>query len=581
MMSKLFQDLRYAIRNLRRNPVFTLVALLSLALGIGCNTAIFSLLDQIMLRPLPVSHPEQLVILGDPGPANGHVEMHYSAHVEMSYPMYRDIRDRNAVFSGVLARYGTQLSLAWQGHSEQVNGELVSGNYFDMLGVSTLLGRPFHPSDDLKPGAHPVAILSHGYWVRRFAANPRILNQTIRLNALPMTIIGVTPDGFNGVAVGEAPDVFVPMMMKARMTPGWDDLDNRRSVWPNVIARLKSGVTIQHAQAAMNAFWHPILEMEMAQMGAKSARFRKEFTGKQMVVLPGAKGFSNMRELFSTSLIVLMAMVGLLLLIACANVANLLLARAASRQREISIRLALGAGRLRLIRQLLTETLLLALAGGLLGLMVADWSGNFLLHFFASGGGARALNAGPDTRVLVFTGVLSVLTGVLFGLVPAFQITHHSLADTLKEQAGNLSGAAGQLQFRKALVVAQIALSLLLLIGAGLFARSLVNLRHIDVGFRSDHLITFGVSPGLNGYSQPQMLSLYKRLREDIAALPGVREVSLADIGVLDNSDASRNINVEGHREHEGEDMDVNYSSTGPAYIHTLGIPARRGPRYQ
>ncbi len=576
-MAKLVQDLRYSIRNLRRNPVFTVVALLSLALGIGCNTAIFSLLDQVMLRRLPVTQPGRLVVLSDPGPYQGRHSSHYSSPVEMSYPMYRDIRDGDPVFDGVLARLSTELSLAWQGSTEQINGELVSGNYFDVLGVSAALGRPFHSSDDVKPGGHPVAVLSHGFWVRRFAANPGILNQNIRLNSLPMTVVGIAPPGFQGVSVGDRTDVFVPMMMKAQMTPGWDDLENRRSIWVNVLARLKPGITMQQAQTASTAFWHPILQMELDKMGAKPSRFRQQFASKQMRVLPGATGLSGIREHFSTSLIVLMIMVGLLLLIACANVANLLLARAAARQREVAIRLALGSGRGRLIRQLLTESVLLSVAGGLLGLLVADWSGTFLLHFFAADDGAQTLSAGPDPRVLGFTAALSILTGLLFGLMPALQTTRHALADTLKEQAGNLSSAASQLQFRKALVVAQIALSLLLLVGAGLFARSLVNLRHTDTGFRTDHMMTFGINPELNAYTQVQMRSFYKQLRENIAALPGVRMVTLADMGVLNDSNRGSNINVEGHRDQEGEDTNVNRSDAGPGYMATLGIPIIAG----
>jgi putative ABC transport system permease protein len=574
-MLKLLEDVRYALRGLQKSPLFTTVALASLAIGIGANTAVFSLMDQALLRSLPIRQPEQLVLFSAPGPRSGNINTNYGDEVSFSYPMYRDFRDRNQVFSGVLARFPAYFSLSWHDQTERISGDLVSGNYFDTLGVHAAIGRTFTEDDDRKPGAEPVVMLSYGYWKRRFGADPGVLNQSIILSAHSMTIVGVAQAGFKGVAVGEAPDVFVPMMMQGLMTPRGNDLENRHSYWLNIFARLKPGVPAQQAEAAMNVAWKPMLELEAKDIATEKVRTR--FMNRHLFLKDGARGISGAPEELGAAIKILMGMVGLLLLIACANVANLLMARATSRQREIGIRLAMGASRFQLIRQLLTESLVLALGGGLIGLLVADWTGGGLLSFLPDEPSTHGLTSHPDLRVFLFALALSVLTGVLFGLVPAIQGTRTQLASTLKDQATGVVGGFGQLRFRKGLVVTQVALSLVLLIGAGLFARSLYNVKNIDVGLRADHLIQFTIQPALNGYSQERMKTLFERLQEDISRLPGIRAVSMAEETVLAGDSEGGNIKVAGYQPKEDEDMQVNENYVGPGYFATMGIPLLAG----
>jgi predicted permease len=568
-----FEDLRYALRGLRKSPMFTIVALLSLGLGIGANTAIFSLMDQALLRSLPVKHPEQLVLLSANGPRRGQINTSYGDVYTFSYPMYRDFRDGNQVFSGVLARFPINFSMSWHDATERVYGDLVSGNYFEVLGVHAAIGRTLNQEDDRTPGAHPVVMLSYGYWKRRFGGDPGVLNQTIMLNAHPMTIVGIAQVGFKGVGVGEAPEVFVPMMMRNEMSPLMSDLESRRSMWLNIFGRLKPGVSRQQAEAAMNTFWKPILELEAKDLNF-SQRVRAQFLNRHLSLLQGRKGISSASEQVSSAFVVLMSMVGLLLLIACANVANLLIARATARQREISIRLAIGASRVRLIRQLMVESLLLAFGGGMLGLLVAEWTGEALLSFLPSDPSVMGISSQPDGRVLLFALALSVVTGILFGILPSLQASKTDLASTLKDQAsGVVGGGLGHLRVRKGLVVSQVALSLMLLIGAGLFARSLYNLKNIDAGFHTDHLISFAVQPSLNGYSQERMRSLFERLQANIARLPGIRAASMAEIALLAGDNEDTSIEIEGYHAKEDEDMIVTQNKIGPGFFATMGIP--------
>jgi predicted permease len=572
-MPNLLEDVRYALRGLQKSPLFTIVALASLAIGIGANTAVFSLMDQALLRSLPVKNPEQLVLFRAPGPRRGSINTNYSDEVTFSYPMYREFRDGNPVFSGVMARFPISFSMSWHDQTERVYGDLVSGNYFDVLGVHAAIGRTFTPEDDRKPGGEPMVVLSYGYWKRRFGADPGVLNQVVTLNAHPMTIVGVAQAGFKSVGVGEAPDVFVPMMMQGVMMPRGSDLEKRSSMWLNIFARLKPGISRQQAEVAMNAFWKPILQAEAKDMPNMSQNVRTRFVNRHLSLQAGGQGITGAPPEFGAAIEILMGMVGLLLLIACANVASLLIARATSRQREVGIRLAMGASRLRLIRQLLTESLLLALGGGLLGLLVADWTGAGLLTFLPDDPSARGISSHPDARVFLFSLALSVLTGVLFGLVPAIQGTRAELAATLKDQATGVVGGFGHLRFRKGLVVTQVALSLVLLIGSGLFARSLYNVKNIDVGFHTDHLIQFTIQPSLNGYSQARMLALFERLREDISRLPGIRAVSMAEEPVLSGDIESGGFKVEGYQAKEEDDMVASENYVGPGYFATRGIP--------
>ena len=573
--------MRYAIRVLGKSPSFTLVAILSLAFGIGANTAIFTLLDQVLLRALPVRAPQQLVLLRFSGSDQGSLRSRDDNHgLYFSYPMYRDLRDRNTVFSGMLATFNYDIAVNWHGQTERASTELVSGNYFDLLGVRPALGRMFQQSDDVAPEANPVAVLSYGYWQRRFGRDPTVLNQTIRVNDHPFTVIGVTAPGFRSVVIGDAPDVFAPMMMKAQLTPGWNDLENRRSRWLYIVARLKPDVTAKQAEAAINPIWYSLRRMELEQMHNPPQRLRTQFMQTHLSLLDGAKGLSPLRNQFSTALVALMAMVGLVLLIACANVANLLLARGAARQREIAIRFALGASRLQVMRQLVLESAVLAAVGGALGILLASVVAQVLLRALPAETRLEfAFSSRPDLRTLAFTLAVTALTGILFGLAPAFQAARSGIASALKEQTGSVAGG-GQARFRKLLVAAQTGLSLLLMVGAGLFARSLYNLKNQDLGFRTDHLLAFEIDPKLNGYSSAQIFSMYNRLTGQLASEPGVRAVTCSRMGLITDSNSGSNITVAGYHEKEGEDMNPNFDQVCPGYLSAAGIPLMEGREF-
>jgi predicted permease len=574
----IFEELRYALRNLRKTPVFTAVAVGSLALGIGANTAIFSLLDQVLLRMLPVKNPQELVRLYfGQGPFRGSQRCNSDC---ISYPTYRDLRDRNQVFSGVLARWPMPMSFAEGDRTERVRGELVSGNYFDVLGVRPALGRMFTQDDDRQVNGHPLTILSYRFWQTRFAGDPSVLNRSVHVNGQPMTVVGVAAPGFLGVEVGRAVDVFVPMAMKPVMTPNWNDLDVRTSVWTYAIGRLKPGISPEAARASMQVLGRQILESEIGAFDGVDESFRARYVKKATVVQDVSKGQSDLREQFSTPLAVLMGMVGLVLLIACANVANLLLARAAARQKEIAVRLALGAGRARVIRQLLVESTTLSLAGGAAGLAIAYWGGQVLLQFLPGGGQTEALSSAPDFRVLLFAFGLSVLTGIVFGLVPAIQSTRPALATALKEQASNVSASAGQARLRMALVAGQVALSLVLLIGAGLFARSLFKLKDVNPGFRTENLLGFSINPALNGYPQQRILELFMRLEDALVKLPGVRQVATVEIAPLSGDDNMGTIHVEGYEPKPQESMNPYINWVGPGYFSAMGIPLVAGREF-
>jgi predicted permease len=578
-MSALSENLRYALRNLRKSPVFTGVAVLSLGLGIGANTAIFTLMDQVLLRTLPVKDPHELVEMRISGPNQGAMRCHGDLNCH-SYPFYRDIRDRNQVFSGVLARYAVPLALTYGTHTERARGELVSGNYFEVLGIGTAIGRTLTNEDDRTPGAHPVAVISYDYWSRRFGRDPGILNQKILINSQPMTIIGVSEPGFSGVSISDRTEVMIPIAMKATATPTWVDFENRRSLWLEMIARRKPGVSVSQAVAGMQTIMKPILEEESKTLKNWNQKNLDRFINKKVTITDAARGRAGFRRQFETPLIVLMSMVGVLLLIACANMANLLLARAAGRQKEIAIRLALGAGRGRVMRQLLVESLTLAMLGGLAGLLIANWAGSLLLQFLPAEGAGRALSTTPDLRVLIFTFALSLVTGVLFGMAPALQSTHPKLADTLKDQASNVSAGKAHVRIRKSLVAAQVALSLLLLIGAGLFAKSLYNLKNVATGYNAESVLAFSIDASINGYTQPRMQELFDRLNERLLSTPGVRSAALAEVPVLAGSTSMSTVIVEGYKRKEDEDMNPHVNFVGPAFFATLGVPLLRGREF-
>ncbi len=574
MIDTLLRDLRFTLRLLARAPLFTAVIVATLALGIGANAVIFNLLDQVLLRRLPVKNPQELVVLDGPGAFQGFT----IGPQTFSYPMYRDFRDRNTVFSGVIARFPTNLNLSDGSGTEQVRGELVSGNFFDVLGVQAAIGRTLTDNDDRTPGAHPVAMLSHGFWLRRFGGSPAVLNRVVTVNGQPLTVVGVTVPGFNGVVIGDAPDVFVPLMMKAQMTPTWDRLFERRARWVNVLARLGPGVGVEQASAAMNVLYRQINEAELREVRGGSARFRQAYVDKRLQVLPGANGLSGLRAQISLPLYLLMGMVGLVLIIACANVANLLLARAVSRQREIAIRLSLGAGRRDLARQLLIESLVLALAGGGAGVLLAAFAGPTLLQALPFDEAGRAFRAEPDARVLGVMLAVTVATGLVFGLAPVLQLIRPSLVTTLKEEATAVAG--GSVALRKTLVVAQVALSMLLLVGSGLFARSLYNLRTLDPGFTTGRLLSFDVNPALNGYTQERVRALAEELTRSIGAVPGVETASIAQVPVLRDSLAQITVRVDGYQPREEENMNPGVNWVAPGFFATMQLPLIAGREF-
>ena len=577
-MGTLLQDLRYAARTFRKSPVFVVVAILSLAFGIGANTAIFTLVDQVLLRLLPVKDPQQLVLLWGRGP---HMGSNNGRH-KLSYPMYEDFRDHNQVFSGMACYWDSDMSVSADGRTERVEGELVSGTYFQVLGVNPAMGRVFTPDDDKSPDGAPYAVISYRYWLSRFAGSPEVLGKKIVVNGYPLTIVGVSQAGFDGTDPGATTQVRVPVMMKAEMDPvgnGFDyNLKARRGRWVNVIGRMKPGVTMEQAKASLQPFFHQILEMEVQQkeFAHVEPENRQRFLTMWIDLLPASKGDSDLRRQFSSALLVLTAIVGLVLLIACANVANLLIARAAARQKEIAVRLALGASRGRIVSQLLIESLALAMAGGLAGLLMAVWMDQALIGFLPTGGSQLTLSTTPDWRILVFTFGVSVLTGVIFGLVPALQATRPQLAGTLKDQVGSIAGGTS-VALRKALVAAQVTLSLLLLIGAGLFVRSLQNLKDLDPGFSTSNLLEFEINPTLNGYKPERSLDFYRQLRDNLNAMPGVESSALAVMPVLAGNEWDNSVAVEGYAHRPSETPDPHMQFISPDFFNTLHIPILKG----
>jgi predicted permease len=573
-MSPFLRDLRYALRVLRRSPLFTGVAVLSLALGIGANAAIFTLVNQLILQQLPVKNPEQLVLLTARG-------KHYGSNNgpnALSYPMYQDFRDKNQVFSGMFARVGSTFSLSSEGRTELAAGEFVSGNYFPVLGVGAAIGRVFTASDDLVQGANPIAVLSYRYWKTRFNGDPGVVGRKIVLDGRPFTIIGVSAATFDGIAPGYSPQIRIPLTMNDVFSDQFKQLNERRRRFINVFGRLKPGVSMDQAKASLQPLFHQITNMEVRMPAfAKASNYSKsEFLKMWMDTLPASKGRSQLREQFSKPLLALMAIVALVLLIACSNLANLLIARASARQKEIALRLALGAGRGQLIRQLLVESVLLSTIGGVAGLGLAVFIDKALISFLPVGTTPMTLSGSPDWTVLGFTGLVSVLTGVLFGLVPALQATRPELAPTLKDQASNVVGGTA-VALRKGLVVAQVALSLLLLVGAGLFIQSLNKLKDLKPGFETDNLITFEVEPTLNGAKQAQVTSYYRQLLDRLRAVPGVTSVGTAVMALLEGNEWDNSVTIEGYGARADERLDPHMQFTFPGFFDALRIPLLRG----
>src|SRR6516162_3433489 len=575
-MHTFLQEIRLGVRQMRKAPVFTVVAVLTLALGIGANTAVFTLLDQALLRSLPVSHPEQLVRLHWTGDAPGHFNSYGGDDNDyFSYPMYRDLRSMNTVFQDVIANDQQNVAIRWNNKPDMAACELVSGNYFEKLGVRAALGRLIVPSDEAL-NANFVVVLSFNYWKAHFASDPTVVNQTLLINTQPFTIIGVAPPGFHSIVAGSVEDLFVPITAKGIITPRWQDLEDRRSQWITLAARLKPGVTRQQAEVALAPLWHSLRGEEFKTLQRKD-RWQKPFLDdSRLQVFDSARGFSPLRDQISIPLMVLMGMVGLLVLMACVNVSSLLLVRAAGRAREISVRYAMGAGRWQIVRQLLIEGVLLGLVGGGLGLVVAPFVSQVLIRRLLSGGNQELpFSHTPDLRVLLFAFGLALLVSLAFSLAPALHFVNPDLVSSLKQQT--LTSSGSKLRFRRFLVVAQIALSLLLLISAGLFVRTLRNLQSVNLGFTPGHLLGFNVNPRLAGYQPEQVAGLSKRTLEALSALPGVRAVAVTDDPDLAGNNDNGGIRIVGYNQQENENMQVERPWVSSQYFSTMQVPLLAG----
>jgi predicted permease len=562
-VSALRQDLRYAVRMLARHPGFTIVAVLSLALGIGANATVFGWVRGILLEPLPgVRDVGRLVV-----PAFSSRE---DAERSLSYPDYEDYRDRNSVFSGFIVHDMQALSLGHDDRAERIWGEMVSGNYFDLLGVRPQQGRAFLPEEDATPGTHPVVVLSHALWQRSFGGDPATVGRIIQLNKHPFTVIGIAPAGFQGTEVGLGLDAWIPMMMHAVMQEGGDRLEERGNRWLDALARLKPGATLDQAEAEMRTLARHLND-----------EHPDTNIGIDVALHPLWRSPQGATRVLGPVLLMLMAAVGAVLLIACANVANLLMVRATGRQREIAIRLSLGAGRWRLIRMLLTESLLLALAGGVLAVVMALWTSDALRLFVPRTDFPVSLSIGVDRGVLLFTLLLSLLTGALFGLAPALQASRPDLVRSLKQESAATTAGRSTGRLRSLLVVAQVSLSLVLLVLAGLFLRSVQKARGMDPGFNPQNVLLASIDLFPNGYEPDQGRELYDRIRERIGALPGVRAVSLARRTPLGlGGSSSTNFTVEGYQPAEGEIPTAFYNMVGPDYFRTMEIPIARGREF-
>ena len=559
----MINDLRYAFRMLLKNPGFTAVAVSTLALGIGANTAIFSVIDAVMLRKLPVRNPQELIQLATVG--------RYGVS-SFSHPAYKRFRDQNHVCSEMAAiGWLNKLDASINGQAETVEGRIASGNFFSLLGVGAAIGRTFTIEDDSAPLKIPVAVISYAYWKRRFGLDPSVVGKSITLNRTPFTIVGVAAAGFSSPEVAYSPDLYVPMMMEPAFHDEQSWLDQLDYHWLRIMGRLKPGVSREQARANLEGIHSQILADNP--MKGWSPAERKDYLAARLDVASAASGivFGLPKE-FSQTLSILMGMVALVLLIACANVANLLLGRATVRQKEIAVRLAIGAGRFRLIRQFLTESVMLAIAAGALGLLCAYWAGDAIVALMSIGRSPLLLDLRPDPRVLGFTGSISLLATILFGLAPAFRGTQVDLTPALKERAASLGSTRSRLGLGKGLVVSQVALSLLLLFGAGLFVRTLENLENLDPGFDRKAVLVFDIDPIKSGYKGPAVSRFYEQVLERINAIPGVRSASLSLMepitggGGWDNS-----VWVEGYTPLPDENMTVYLNRAGPKYFETLG----------
>ncbi|HUH12083.1 MAG TPA: ABC transporter permease, partial [Longimicrobiales bacterium] len=576
------KNLKLAFRTLLKSPFVTTVAVISLALGIGANAAIFSLFDQMLLQPLPVAEPGRLVNLSAPGPKHGSTSCGQAGDCEQvfSYPMLRDLQQAQSVFTDIAAHVGGGANLAYQGQTMDGSLMMVSGSYFPVLGLTPAIGRLLGPDDDRTPGAHYVAVLSHAYWQNQLGGRTDVLGQSLVVNGQPMTIVGVAPRGFESTTLGSNPHVYVPLTMRGQMSPGWEGFENRRSYWAYLFARLKPGVTIEQARTALNGVYRPILhEVEAPLQTGMSEETMARFRAREIGIEPGQRGQSSIHTEARTPLVLLLSITAIVLLIACANIANLLLARGANRSMEMAVRLSLGASRGRILGQLLTESVVLGVLGGVASLLVARWTLAGIGAMMPPDA-AQTLSLSLDGRVVLFAGVLGVATGVLFGLFPALHSTRPNLIATIRANTGQLSAARSAMRFRTGLVVAQIALSMALLASAGLFIRSLVNVTRVELGMDTSNVVTFSLAPVLNGYEAEGSIGLFARLEDELRALPGVTGVTGSMIPVLANSSWGGSLTVQGFEAGPDTDTNARLNHVGPGYFGVMGVPLLAGREF-
>ncbi|MFZ0522997.1 MAG: ABC transporter permease [Candidatus Acidiferrales bacterium] len=603
-MENLLQDIRFALRSFVKNPGFAAIAIITLALGIGANTAIFTILDSVLLRTLPIPNPRQLVILTDPddhGMSTGSQDGDRSL---LAYSEFEYLRDHNQVFSGIFAADSSLAELqvtipgaasapsdsaASAGAATTVRDSarfrMVSGDYFQTLGVQPIIGHAFGPEVDRARDSFPVAVISHGFWSRRFNRDPQVVGRKIEIEKTSFEIIGVTPPGFFGESVGEQPDVWVPATMQTAIYPGTDlltafpDGNIDQHMWLQVMARLKPGVSLAQANTGINVVLQRYIASAPA-LQTLTADQRKRYSAQQIKLKAGGRGASTVHQGFGEPLELLMALVALVLLIACANLANLLLARGAARQREFAVRLSIGASRSRLIRQLLTESFLLAFFGATAGLFLAQWADALMLRMVSGTGPFTIqLSLSPDARVLAFTFAVAVLTAMLFGLAPALRATRIDLSPVLKSGATGATAEALHRRFpvAKILIVTQVAMSLVLLVAAGLFVHSLERLSEVKLGYNPSGLIIFAVRAAPAGYKGAALPLLYQDLLDKFKTVPGVSGVTLSGVGLFSHAESGDPITVEGYTPKPGEDVDSRMDHVGPDYFSIVGIPLLRG----
>ncbi len=577
------RELRLAFRSLLRTPFVTGIAVLSLALGIGANAGIYSLMDAMLLRQLPVTEPDRLVNIAVPGPNPGSQSCGVAGGCDevLSYAMLRDLQAYEAsTVDGIVGHVNFQANIAYDGTTTSGEGAQITGNYFEVLGMRPALGRLLGNADDEEVGGHYVTVLSHSYWQNQLGADPGVLNSTIVVNGESLTVVGVTPEGFTGTVLGADPDLYVPMTMRGVMNPWFDGWENRRWYWAYAFARLAPGATLEQAEEELSSFYNGVInDIEVPLQEGVTEATLEEFKAKRIVLAEGWRGQSNIHEEVETPFRLLLGITAFVLLIACANIANLMLARGASRGTEMAVRGSLGASRMQLVRQLMLESLILAAVSGVAGLIVGEATLRFLASFVPAEG-MESLQVGMDGNVLLFTGGVAIVTGILFGLYPSLHASRTDLATLIRAGSGKDSGARAASRFRSGLVTLQIALSMALLVSAGLFARSLTNVTAVDLGMDTEQVVQFEVAPGLNGYDSEQSKALFQQMEERLAAIPGVTSVTTSMVPLIAGSNWGNDVSVEGFAWEPGVDSNSRFSAVGPGFYSAMRIPLLAGREF-